>query len=1206
MNTAELDNWLDLAGLMPPMPTEAAKKIYGKLGIDTSGKHTFLPSIITRDEFYNQILPILTQETESELCEFITKRVEKTFEIRNKLKNLKNRITDIVGEGNFSALWLDRESFSADSMEHRALITESVIHIYSIKALQSIVTLFYKNDIPMIPYGEGGGYNMGVTPMAPAVTISVRGIDHISEIKPSRRTQGKFEISVGSGVPFKDLVGYLAKRGFVLRCDPNTPRAATGGIAATGSNGGRKAFEVILHGRAVTLDGTALCFAADEQETNCINNEPFLLARKFFSIEDTSTFKTKFTEIKNKKLKACIAPNSQGIIVPLQGMKAAANMIAQRSEQLLKGESNIDNMQDSPTLPISAFVGAEGSTGFIYEVTFEIEKPLEWLQASRWHFNNVDAAMAATRAIKKLSKNDQPEYFEFISGQSIRRYLMQDFPSVFSQEDEAVIILAVEGDSKENCIEKHSLNEQTANKAIQSLNLKVDDVVLKVDKTNPLLQSNSIEEFEILRKPREELPKKLRTKCKTDMEIRTEYLGEVLKLVANTNPREKSDQKQDVLFGHLTPNLTAIIHWNIGGFDLYDEEQADIAWDYLENVIGKAQSLAPASDKQGSARFTGEHGVAGKAPFLWLNYIPKDDFNRMCAIKDILDPKDLFNPETLFLRTSHARSLRARLLNTSAKYIKESLQKSKIISKNPEDLLDSDSQIKIAESFAIQEGQRCTRCNSCKICPVIDAEHELEREKKRNSKTSVLPSKRNILMFMERISHLRRGSEQTNAPHLVQKILNTTSLMMKESAALLSKCFYCRKCDKACPVDIEIHPLMRAYHKMGKLPSMGSVLWGFIYGRLMGEDFFKSYTYKLIALFILLGSPFFTFFRKLKRVPDWLKSYSVPPTLSLTHYQAENEGFKIEPKDNFVVISKENDLGKFVAHDTNENNTVYIRYRGCMDTYGNPTATSSVDSYFKDVLNARIVDLAKKMCCGFPYEADGLHERAKQTQILSLIEIAKCIYRLICECNSSMIGFPKFIVFSSCPTCCEAIKEMKQLLNDDFIREQVRLRAKLPEDFDILKIDFEVRDTAELAMNLLKKSQQNKLSDNFIPLPLKMTNKNVGLKVPCHNTKTATQAQIELLKMYFTGVSAYDRCCGLSGTGRFKHPKIGTKISEKLFEQIREEPPQAIVSGCPSCRDGLKMQKEILAAKKDAIAEFEISGIFEQILKDCKVSQSIS
>ncbi|KAB8029766.1 FAD-binding and (Fe-S)-binding domain-containing protein [Fluviispira multicolorata] len=1201
MNTQEIDNWLDIAGLMPPMPNEAAKKLYKKLGVDTSGKHTFLPSLITRNEYANSILPLMKQELNEDLFNFINKRVEKTFEIRNKLKTLQNRIIEIVGEGNFSALWLDREAFSADSMEHRALITEAVIHIYSSEALQKIVTLFYNHNIPMIPYGEGGGYNMGVTPMAPAVTISLRGIDHISEIKPSRRTEGKFEVSVGSGVPFKDLVAYLAKRGFVLRCDPNTPRAATGGIAATGSNGGRKAFEVILHGRAVTSDGTALCFAADKFETDCINNEPFLLARKFFSIENTKEFESIYFELKRKKLKACITPNSTGVVIPLQGMKANANMLAQKAEQIKKGTSHIDTMEDSPTLPISAFVGAEGSTGFIYEVTFEIDKPLEWLQASRWHFNNVDAAMCATRAIKKLPKNEQPEYFEFISGQSIKRFLIHDFPTVFSNEDEAVIILAVEGNNKEECALRHMLNEKMAHEEMLKNGYKVTDVLIKMEKTNVLLQSEGIDQFEVLRKPREELPKKLRTKCKTDMEIRTEYLGEVLKIVAGTNPRARATQKQDVLFGHLTPNHTAIIHWNIGGFDLYDEEQADIAWDYLENVIGKAQSLAPANDKHGSARFTGEHGVAGKAPFLWLNYIPENDFKRMCAVKDTLDEKDLFNPETLFLRTSHSRALRARLLNTSAKFILDSLAKTrKIQNVENSELVDSSLSLLAAENYAVLEGQRCTRCNSCKVCPVIDAEHELERENRRKSKQSVLPSKRNILMFMEKITHIRRAAEQTEDKNAVEKIFKVTAQMMKESASLLSKCFYCRKCDKACPVDIEIHPLMRAYHKMGKLPSMGSKLWGFIYERLMGEDFFKSITYRLVAFFIFLGAPFLYFIRKLSFIPDWIKSYTVPPTLAFAHYEPVNEGAKIEDQDNFVIISKDVGTDNFIANDLLDKETVYIRYRGCMDTFGKPEATTSVDEYFKSVLNSRIVDLEKKMCCGFPFEADGLHERAKQSQILSLIEIAKCINRLIQECKDSFHEIPKFIVFSNCPTCCEAIKEMRELLKSESIMEQIRIRSKIPDDFNMKLIDFDIQDTAELAMSLIKKSKTENIKISEETITLNKVTKTVGLKVPCHNTKAATQAQIELLKMYYTGVASYDRCCGLSGTGRLKHPKIGTKISEKLFEQIREEPPSAVVTGCPSCRDGVKMQRDILAAKKDSIAEFEVSGIFEQILKDCK------
>ncbi|NBO37376.1 FAD-binding oxidoreductase [bacterium] len=1192
-----LDQWLDVAGLMPPLPADVSQKLFAKTGGDTSGSHTFLPNLLSETDFYTHVLPQLQRNVSPDIIKFIVTRISKTFMLRKKLNELKSRIDGIVGEGNFSALWLDREAYSADSMEHRALVTEAVIHVYSASALQKLVKLFYTHKIPMIPYGEGGGYNMGVTPMAPAVTISLRGLDHISEIRPSRRCNGHFEVTVGAGVPFKDLVNYLSKRGYVLRCDPNTPRAATGGIAATGSNGGRKAFEVIIHGRVVTARGTAACFAPDEHELKDIDSEPFLMARKFFSIRDTAHFDREYKIIAKRELKAVCEPSPEQITVPLQGMKAAANMLAQKAQRAEQAENYLatDPMSDAPKLPLSAFVGAEGTTGFIYEVTFEIEKPRRYLMGARWHFTSVEAATRVIRAIKSLPQRDHPEYFEIITGHSIRRFLLQDFPNVFAQEDEAVIILSVEEQDATTCRARMQRCEATAYIALADAGLAPSEVIRSQEKTEVLDAQRGIHEFEVMKRPREELPKKLRTKCKTDMEIRSEYLPEVLRIVERSQPARLADQKQDVLFGHLTPHHTAIIHWNIGGFDLYDEEQASLAWDYLEKVINEAQNLAPSNDPHGSARFTGEHGVAGKAPFLWLNHIPKDDFERMCRIKDILDPDDLFNPETLFLRTSLSRSLRARLLNISAKRIQDALKTGHPL---------ADESALQAERLAIAEAQKCTRCNSCKVCPVIDAEHQLERKGQRASKNPVLPSKRNVLMFMERVAILRASARSVHNSGQLENVVAATNKMLAESASLLKKCFYCRRCDKACPVEIDVQPLMRAYHTMGRLPSMGSKLWGFLYERLMGEDFFKSLTYRFMALFIQLGLPLLNIVRRVPSIPDWLKTYTVPPTLSLTHYEPTQHGNKIRSQDNFVLIKK--DLGNAVAgHETLGPQTIFIRYRGCMDTFGVPQATSAVDEYFKNILQARIVDLEKKMCCGFPFEAEGLHERAKQAHFNSLVEIAKCIYRLVEEWRTQGLhGQPKFVMFSNCPTCCEAIRDFKNLLKQPEKIELLKVRAGLPSSFDMAHLNYDVQDTAEIAIDLLKKTQSQKTSTSEL-LPAQKSSLTVGLKVPCHNTKQATAAQLSLLKMYYSGVEAYDNCCGLSGTSRLKNPRIGTQIAENLFEQIQQAPAQAVVSGCPSCRDGVKIQQGILSARKDRIAEFEVSGLFEQIMLDLKKSAEL-
>jgi FAD/FMN-containing dehydrogenase/Fe-S oxidoreductase len=1239
-STEALGAWLDLAGLTPPLPLEASRRLFARSGGDTSGQHTFTPAFVSEREFDTMVLPELRKAVNPDLLRFIVARVKKTFDIRKTLKKILPEIERIVGKGNFSALWLDREAFSADSMEHRALITEAVVHVYSAEALQDLVALLSKHGVPMIPYGEGGGYNMGVTPMAPAVTVSVRGIDHVSSIRPSRRTPGRFEISVGAGVPFKDLQAYLHKRGYVLRCDPNTPRAATGGIAATGSNAGRKAWEVILHGRAVTLGGTAVCFEADAEESRRIESEPFLMARKFFSVDDVPALRARMDAWRKRAPRACVHPDARVLSVPLQGMKAEASMTAQRAEAASRAapQGALDPMASTALtpLPVSVFVGAEGSTGFIYEVTFEIETPRPWLRAARWHFTTVEAAMIATRAVKALPKEAQPIFFEIVSGQSIRRFLLQDFPTVFSETDEAVLFVACEGNTSGEAESAVASALAAARTALAEAGHDPSLAMPRLHETSTMEQSAGIEEFELLRRPREELPKKLRTKCKTDMEIRTEYLSDVLRIVENARPRALADRKQDVLFGHLTPNHTAIMHWNIGGFDLYDEEQADVAWDYLERVIGEAQKLAvDAGDPLGSARFTGEHGVAGKAPFLWINHIPPADFERMCAVKDVLDPDDIFNPETLFLRTSLSRSLRARLLAVS----QESMVEARARKAASSSTSSSNEAVAAAEDFTLQEALRCTRCNSCKICPVIDAEHELEREGARGrNPRPVLPSKRNILMFLERVAAARRGAETATDASARGRVEALTNAMIRESADLLSKCFYCRKCDKACPVDIEIHPLMRAYHAMGKLPTMGSRLWGFVYERLMGEDPFKAFTYRLVALGTLLAGPFLLLLRKLPFVADWLKTYTVPPTLSLTHYEPAAQGARLREGDNFVVIRgralsteagggetmASSSVSRVVGHDLLAPTEVFIRYRGCMDTFGNPAATTSVDAYFKNVLGARILDLEKKMCCGFPFEADGLHERARQLQFASVVEIVKCAARVVEEWRAHPEAFPvpsgdgaggtsnrppRFIVFSNCPTCCEAIREMRALLADPQGRERVRVRAGLPPAYDFDLLDFDVKDTAEIAVDLLaraEKAQDAAAKDAASGLrpvarvrTLLRARKTVGLKVPCHNTAAATQAQLKLLGMYYTGVAAYDRCCGLSGTGRLKHPRIGTKISEKLFEQIRERPPQAVLSGCPSCRDGVKMQRDILDAKGDNIAKFGVAGIFEQILSDC-------
>ena len=109
-----------------------------------------------------------------------------------------------------------------------------------------------------------------------------------------------------------------------------------------------------------------------------------------------------------------------------------------------------------------------------------------------------------------------------------------------------------------------------------------------------------------------------------------------------------------------------------------------------------------------------------------------------------------------------------------------------------------------------------------------------------------------------------------------------------------------------------------------------------------------------------------------------------------------------------------------------------------------------------------------------------------------------------------------------------------------------------------------------------------------------------GLKVPCHNTDRATAAQLRLLRrVYGSAVPGFGDCCGLSGSARFIHPRIGTEVAAELFRSVAREPVTRLVSGCPACRDGAEMQRLILAEEQGpggAVPREATSDLFSVLL----------
>ncbi|MGA1296977.1 MAG: hypothetical protein ACO3X1_16855, partial [Burkholderiaceae bacterium] len=277
---------------------------------------------------------------------------------------------------------------------------------------------------------------------------------------------------------------------------------------------------------------------------------------------------------------------------------------------------------------------------------------------------------------------------------------------------------------------------------------------------------------------------------------------------------------------------------------------------------------------------------------------------------------------------------------------------------------------------------------------MIDAEHDLRRENPKGYRSSVLPSKRNLVMFLEWVAAVRKAAGPGKQAEAMNAALRS---MFKESAKLLSKCFYCRKCDKACPVDINIHPMVQAFQTIGKVPHRSPLILRFLYERLMGEDSFKDITYRIAAVVFAASAPLLTLLRRITVLPDWIKTYLSPPRFAFKFYEPAEHGVRLAPSDNFVLVSPARAPDRVTPAHFGDKSAVhvFIRYRGCMDTYANPAASETTDTFFRSVLGAEFVDLEKKMCCGFPFEADGLAQRAEHSRFLSLVEIYRCVARVL-------------------------------------------------------------------------------------------------------------------------------------------------------------------------------------------------------------------
>lgn len=961
--------------------------------------------------------PSLSAGVSPYLTTLFRSRLNQSLRIRNELQTGRRELCRMVGGENIQLSFAAREGVSTDSTGHRGLVSEALFLPPDLASLQALVAWCFRHRIPMIPYGAGSGYNMGVVPLAPAVTVWPACLNAIDAPRPHPRGHGRAThvVSAGGGAAYSAIVGMAGRHGLAVRCVPNSPRASVGGIVATGSNGGRRIGEIVVGGQAVLADGTLARFAATPQERAFWAESPFPLVHKFHD--------------------------------------------APKPGQLRR------MIRDGDVLPASLFVGSEGTTGIITSVELELETPAaHGITAGIW-LARIDHVPALVHEVRALGC--RPAYFELLTQPAIDRFLRTDFPDLFDGAEQAYVIVTFEDDS-----------EDKLKALLQRLQAAIPRTG-RLTRAGPYPTMAPPPEAIRLMAPREVLPKKLVSKCKSDVEALVEALPRVIRHLAASHTAD-GVPVESILFGHLTARDSAILHWNIGGVDLAVEETAERAWRHLEHTL--ADVTRPEPDAPLQAVFTGEHGASGK-PALFRDVLARGEMARLLLTKRALDPRRLLNPMKLFLPSRGSKAISARLLRRDA----------------------HDPSEPIHDIVA-----RCTRCNACQNCPVIEAQIMLRTRRKPRHHGSVIVGKRGLLHALELL-----GSSRLDESH--------QAWLAHDASERMDACISCGRCDAACPAGISMDDIAALLPK-AMPPRVIPLLHRVFLAPAPRSAALRGASAAQRALRPMVGLMRKGFTTRARA------AYAAIPVMDWRRYKSPGLSAPGMHSD----LSLVGDRTALVF-----DGEIAVRFKGCVGSVGHARASLQEDRFFTAAGGA-FLDFVPDLCCGFPFLASGDRRASRQRRD----RLWQGIYdasRAACQ----GLGAARVVVMSSCPTCQESLRQAHQ---ENGAPPHVR-----------------VCDPAEYAVGRAAVGRRPAF-------------RTVGLKIPCHATFEAIAAQKALLQTHGYETVCLPQCCGMAGTGRLEHPEVGLILAETLAATIREHGLDTVVSGCPSCRDGMRLQAAIDSA----------------------------
>ena len=319
----------------------------------------------------------------------------------------------------------------------------------------------------------------------------------------------------------------------------------------------------------------------------------------------------------------------------------------------------------------------------------------------------------------------------------------------------------------------------------------------------------------------------------------------------------------------------------------------------------------------------------------------------------------------------------------------------------------------------------------------------------------------------------------------------------------LEYCDYCKICERVCPHNVPIPELhLRSRLAWKKLHNPSFRNW------LLGHSYF----------FEKLGS-------WATPVSNWALAWSFIRWLM-------DRGLKLDRRTFMPAFNRQTFTKWFRSRPVGQG-TPLAYFHGCYTNYIDPEIGKAVVGVLER--NGFRVVLPPQECCGLPLMANGFMDLASRLGEKNINSLQKCVEK----------GME--IVFSSTSCGMTLVEEYQGILNlpgSEKVAEHI---------FDIFQL-------------LLHLYDQGRLNREFMEIK-----ETYYYHAPCHlRAMGIGLPAIDLLSL-IPGLKILElpeACCGLAGTYGMKKENfpIAEEVGQELFQAVRQENAQVVLSDCEACR----------------------------------------